>query len=85
MRHHAQAEGGAGGVPDPVIVGRQHPEAVASRRQVSVKRRPAGAGVDPSVVEAFQLVAVLDFLRGHKTQAGILELEPVGARPDMSC
>ncbi len=82
MRHHAQAEGSAGRIPDAVIVGRQHPEAVAARRQVGVKRSPPAARVDPALVEALQLIAVLNFLRGHKAQAGILELEPVGARPD---
>ena len=82
MRQQAQAEGGAGGIPDPVIVGRQHPEAVAARGQVGVKRRPPAAGLDPAVVEAFQLVAVLDLLRSHEAQAGVLEFQPVGARLD---
>src|SRR3984957_16714463 len=82
MRQHAHAKRGPGQVPPSIVVRRQHAEAVASRRQVGVKRRSSGARIDPSVVEAFQLIAVLDFLGSDKTQAGILNLKPVGARSD---
>ena len=83
MRQQAQAEGGAGGIPHPVIVGRQHPETVVAGGQVGVKGGPPVAGLDPAAVEALQLVPVLHLLRGHKAQPRILEFEPVSARLDM--
>ena len=82
MRQHAQAEGGAGGIPHPVIVGCQHPETIIAGGQVGVKGGPPVAGVDPVVVKALQLIPVLHFLRGHKAQPCVLELDPVSAGLD---
>ena len=57
-----------------------HQKAVTARGQVGVKRRAPATGLDPAVIEALQLVAVLHLLRGNEAEARVLEFEPVGAR-----
>ncbi len=79
MRQQAQGERCAGGIPDPVVVGRQHPEAVAARGEIGVKGRAPGPGFDPVAVKALQLVAVLHLLRRHKAEARVLKFQPAGA------
>ena len=57
-RLHAHGQLEAGLVPDAVVVGGAHAQAVVAGRQVGVGHAPHAAEVDPVGVEALQLVRV---------------------------
>ena len=66
-------------VPDPVIVGGLEAEGVVAGGDVGVVGGTARAGFGPLMIEAFEYVSVVDFLRGGEAEASVIELEMVVA------
>ena len=70
----------ADGVPGAVTIGRDDVEGIRAGRQPCVVSRPTIAGIDPILVEAFQLIFELDALRHQQTERGVLKLPVFGSR-----
>ena len=84
MSRERDVERGSRAAPDAVLVGRDHPEAIVTGRQVRVVRRPARAGIDPVALEALEPIAEADGLRAAEREGRVAELELVrsGRQPE---
>ncbi len=72
--------GGSGLVPDAVLVGGAHPEAVAAGRKVRVVGGPARACIDPFLLEALEPIAEAHRPGIAEREGRVRELEPPGPR-----
>src|SRR5262245_51238592 len=84
-RRHDYAQALPLGVPHAVAVGGDHFEGVFARRRVRIVSRAPRPGVDPIVVQAFQLVLESDLFRVDEAESGVLDLEILLPRPDPDC
>src|SRR5205814_2371242 len=72
-RGDAQAQGGAVGAPDAVVVRGPHPEGVVARGEVRVRGLVLAADVAPVAIEALELVRVLILLGEPEVEGGEAE------------
>jgi hypothetical protein len=79
VRLQADLERGPGLVPQAVLVGGSHVEAIGAWRQVCVRRLALVAGVDPLLVEAFEPVPEPHLARHTQAEAGEPEHQALGA------
>src|ERR1051326_6736412 len=77
LAHQDETQVCLGGVPNAVAVAGGDLKSIIAGRNVSVRHRSPGAGVDPLRVQAFETVAETNALRRSETEAGVAEFETV--------
>ena len=75
VRQKRKTEGSAGLIPNPVVVTGDYPERVGSRRKVRILGDASGAGINPFLIDSFQLVFEFDLCRVEETQSCVMKLK----------